>query len=245
MKTLNLDDYGLEHFTPENLNALMTWHRGKKIDPRKYRARFNLRRGSYGDKEPFIWTERLADWRRLERLYHRTQEAYWKAQGEYWDYLKKLYTLTQKQCGKKVEGYYLQQLNRLGKAGPYLDLVTKGRHDEGISKSSRARSESKAWDASIVWIWLGTPEEKEANRLDRRAEQLRRRFNLAEAAFTESVRIRLASWWKKEAADNEDYRYRKVFTAIENEGRSYGWISGMGGQGDLVWSPDEPPIFFK
>jgi hypothetical protein len=85
----------------------------------------------------------------------------------------------------------------------------------------------------------------------RRNDVCQKRFQMAQSAFMEAAKIRLAGWWKHQAEERGEsqwgYRYsqRKVFTAIDNDGRSYGWISGMGGQGELVWSPDEPPIFFK
>jgi hypothetical protein len=248
MKQLNLDDFGLEAFTPERINPLMAWHRGKKLDPRKYRERFNLRRG-YGEKEPYVWLERLADWRRMERIHSRCYTDYVKASDEYWAYLKVLWNLTKKQCGKRVEGYYLQTLKPGKKTSKYMDHIHMSGYEKTLSKGSRDRKEAKPTDASTAWIWLGTPEEEEANRLDRRADQLRARSSLAEVAFMEAVRIRLASWWREEAkkAGGNEYVYsrRKVFTAIENDGRSYGWISGMGGPGEMVWSPHEPPTFFK
>ncbi len=251
MKTLNLDDYGLEAFTAERLNPLMSWIRGKKVDPRRYKPKFNLFRG-YGDNDPYIWTERLEDWRHLERLHHRTKTDYYGASEAYWKFLKGLWDETRKQCGKKVQGYYLQRLTPGKKTTSYLTEVHQYNGRDAISTTHKSKKEAKAGDASIAWIWLGTPEEVEANRLERRQESTRKRAGLAESAFNEAVKIRLAAWHRMEATNNGkseyDYDYwrgRKIFTAIENDGRSYGWLSGMGGQGDLVYDPHCPPTFFK
>lgn len=259
MKQLNLDDYGLDHFTAERLNPLMGWYKGKKIDERRYRSRFNLR-GGYNDKDPYIWTERLADWRRMERIYFRTKQDYNEASKAYWGYLKELWEQTKKIAGKaaskNLQGYILQELphpsKRKKRLSSYLLDVHRARGgEEGLSTTHRARKEFKGNDASYYWGWLGTDEEERASELHRRNDTCMRRFGLAQMAFNESVRIRLAAWWKHQAEERGDsqweyyYSHRKVFTAIENDGRTYGWISGMGGQGDLVWSPDEPPTFFK
>lgn len=252
MKQLNLDDYGLEAFTAEALQPLMSWQRGRKVDPRKYKHRFNLRRG-YGEKEPFIWTERLADWRHLETLHHRCQSDQATSSSAYWDYLKVLWKRTQAECGKKVQGYYLQQLRPGKRSTSYLLEVHRNRDygKDSIATTHRQKKEAKAGDASFAWIWLGTPEEKRANLLEARAQTCSTRSQLAQTAFQEAVKIRLASWLRQDAKASGlseydyEFRGRKVFTAIENEGRSYGWISGMGGPGELVWSPHHPPTFFK
>ena len=263
MKQLNLDDYGNGSFAEEELTQLISWHRGKKINPKRYRRKFNLW-GGYSEKAPFVWVERLKDWRRMERLYHRTQLAYSASSQAYWDYLRDLWKQTKKMAGpaaKNLQGYLLQELpapGRKKKVSSYLldvhrcrDSYGDGKDKDPIATTHRDRKEFKGNDASYYWGWLGTAEEERASELRRRNDACQKRFQMAQSAFMEAVKIRLAAWWKHQAEERGEsqwgYRYssRKVFTAIENDGRSYGWISGMGGQGELVWSPDEPPIFFK
>lgn len=253
MKTLNLDDFGGEYFTPERLQPLMSWHRGKTVDPRRYRQRFNLRHG-YNEKDPYMWTERLADWRRMERIYHRTLQDLHVASEAQWEFYNTLWAATKKCCGpqaKKLDGFLLQDLKPGKRTSSYLRYIHKCNYagKDSLASTHKDKKELKGQDPTVYWGWLGTPEEEEASRLDRRAEQVRMRHSLATVAFNESVKIRLATWWKHQAEARGDsewaYRQRKVFTAIENDGRSYGWISSCGGPGELVWSPEEPPTFFK
>lgn len=275
MKQLNLDDYGNGRFAEDELNRLVVWRlktRGKKKisekEARKYRQKFELfgYPGGFGrDDRPFVWVERLADWRRMERLYHKTGKAYNESSKAYWDYLRKLFTDITEAVGAKAaknfQGYLLQELPAPGgkkKVSPYLLDVHRCRDSysgdkDPIATTHRDRKEfkDKGNDASYYWGYLGSEEEEIASALRRRNDVCLKRFHMAQAAFQESVKIRLTAWWKHQAEESGDnqrgykYSHRKVFTAIENDGRSYGWISGMGGQGDLVWSPDEPPIFFK
>jgi len=248
MKQLNLDDFGLEAFTPERLAPLMGWYRGKKHDPRKYKQRFNLQRG-YNEKTPFVWLERLQDWRRLERVYNKVSTDLKMSDDAHWSHLKELWKLTKKQCGKRVEGFYLQELRPGKKTSTHVQYIHVDRNYNSLTMSHRTRSETTPNDASVAWIWLGTPEEEELARLHRRVKSCRARLGIAHAAFQEAVRIRLASWWKFEMEKSGDnyrlYSHRRVFTAIENEGRNYGWLSGIGGQAEEVYTPHDPPVFFK
>jgi len=263
MKQLNLDDYGNGRFAEEELTQLISWYKGKKINPKRYRQRFNLF-GGYGEKSPYVFVERLRDWRRWERLYHKTGKAYSASSKAYWDYLRGLWKKTKKEMGapgKNLQGVLLQELpapnqGKKKKVSPYLLVIEQCRSGydnspDAISTTHRDRKELRGEDARFYWGFMGSEEEEIASALRRRNDVCQKRFQMAQSAFHEAVKIRLAGWWKHQAEEAGEsqwgYRYsqRKVFTAIENDGRSYGWVSGMGGQGDLVWSPDEPPIFFK
>jgi hypothetical protein len=257
MKQLNLDDFGLDVFSPERCRLLISWYevsgKKRKTIERKYRKRFNLCRGS-SDEDPYVWLERLADWRRMERLYHRTQKDYNASFKAYWDYLRTLWQKTRKQmdaCAKNLQGILLQELPASGtkkkKSNYFLVIQPDGHDAEEISIAYRDCKDLKSHDASFYWGYLGSEEEEIASVLRRRNDSCMKRFHLAQAAFVEAVRIRLAAWWKHQPEESGDksYSHRKVFTVIENDGRSYGWVSGIGGPGELIWSPDEPPIFFK
>lgn len=273
MKTLNLDDYGQSRFSEAELSQIVGWTlrangRKKKIsekEARKYRQKFELF-GYNRDDRPFVWVARLADWRRMERLFHKTGKAYSVSSQAYWDYLRSLFTNITEAVGEKAaknfQGFLLQELPAPGskkKVSTYLLDVHRSRDsyydssENAIATTHRDRKEfkDKGNDASYYWGYLSSEEEERASELRRRNDVCMKRFQMAKAAFLEAVKIRLAAWWKHHAEESGDaqwsykYSHRKVFTAIENDGRSYGWLSGMGGQGDLVWSPDEPPIFFK
>jgi hypothetical protein len=257
MKNLNLDDYGDGRFSEKELTELVSWYKGRKVNPLRYRQKFNLH-GGYGEKSPFVWVIRLKDWRRMERLAHRTLQDYDAACKALWGFYKQLWTNTKKEMGKpskNLQGVLLQQLPPPGskkKVSSYMTVIMNSRHgDEGISTTTRARKELRGDDASFYWGYLGTAEEERACELQRRNEVCMKRYHMAKAGFEEAVKIRLAAWWRHQAEERGDsqngysYGHRKVFTAVENDGRSYGWISGIGGPIELVWSPQEPPTFFK
>jgi hypothetical protein len=257
MNRINLDDFGNDRFAKDELEQLMSWYGKRKVNPKKYRAKFNLGYG-YRDDTPFVFLTRLADWRRMERVYNKTQQLYHAALTAKWDYMKFLWDQVKQEVPegfKNMQGMLLQELEapskRKKKVSPYLLVVEKSRYGgkESLSTTHKERKEFKdGQDARMYWGWLGTKEEERFNELRRWEETRRRQHGFAQNAFREAVKIRLAAWWKHRCDElghaEWEYSQRKVFVAVENEGRSYGWVTGMGGPSELVWSPEEPPTFF-
>lgn len=243
---LNLDDYGAERFDPAKIN----FKHGNKT----YRAKFEPYRGGYGadDRAIYIWQDRLHDWRRLERLCFKTRMLATRASEKEWTFITDLWKRTRKICGPRVESYYLQLLPAKPKKKEkiYLTRVERDRdHYNGrkirVHMSSCSSDEKPdPLDARKVWIWLGTDEELQFNVLRRRAEQLRKYRELATAAFEEAVRARISTWYANNFSDEEKYKWRRsVFTVIENEGRSYGYVV-QAGQCQPVWAPPDKPLLF-
>lgn len=256
---LNLDDFGGDRFDPKVVNALY----GKKL----VRRRFDLERHNYSreDSRPaFVWQDRMGDWRRLERLYHKLEVRDRLACNEYWKYATELWKRTVKICGKRVQSFYIQILDppkseppKKGKKAekpepaPLYEVRKNDRSYERkslITMSTTSRTDAgkvDPQDARHVWIWLGSPEELEFNRLRRRSDQIRRYKHLTQTAFNEAVSSRIADWRKRAHGTDDVYYYeRQNFVAIENEGRSYGFIVGGRGGFVPVWAPPEkPPLF--
>lgn len=244
---LNLDDYGGESFDPHNVNHLYSY--GNRLVRRK----FELER-SWSDKEraPFVWRDRMGDWRRLERLYNLADGKHQEAWAAYWHYAEELWKRTRKICGKRAQSYYIQFLPPMCKRSkgekPYFHQVQESRDVWARSKSKISMTSCSdttkidPQDAKHVWIWLGSAEEEEFNRLRRRAEQLRRYSGLAWRAMIEAITVRLHAW-NKANADNPYFYEKKRFVSIRCNGRSYGFLIGAGGV-DPVWAPPQKPPMF-
>lgn len=256
----NLDSYGVERL--EDAAWRPGWCELTQTVKERCRNRFyplsphRLPR----DKEPtpFVYIDRLIDWRRMERVYNRTMQDYSKAWSTYWEFATELFRQTVKVCGRKVEAYYIQDVNKpphKGKKTKEYDLLKISRdRDRDYTKKLRIcessfmeRDEANPHDASVAWIWLGTAEELEFNRLRKRADQCRRRNDVAARCFNEAIVYRLADWRKKKLGDESGWSHidRKLFVAIETSGRSYGFLVGCNGFAEPVWSPPEKPLLLR
>lgn len=243
---LNLDDWGGERFDSKKVDA--------RWDGKLMRARFELEHPWDRDrKRPFIWQTRLADWRRLESVYHRLNVRSGKAGTEYWDYARNIWKQTKKICGKEFESYYMQLLPAAckRKKREKLHLTNVHRSRDGyerrkinIAMSSDSGDRADPLNAKHVWIWLGSPEEEQFNILRRRQDETHHRTGLAHVAFEEAVKTRLFAWYNSSFSERERYMYRQqVFVAIENDGRSYGYLMASGAL-QPVWAPGQKPRLF-
>lgn len=235
----SIDNYGAEVF--ETIIRQQSW---TTSSGKFHEATFNPYTHQNDDIKTFIYIKNLRDWRRIERLYFKTQPSVADCYKRYYDYAAKLFKQTKRLHGKGAKGFYLKHSYE----SKSLILVEASHHSmaDTISIGTASAKEADPEDASISWVWVDTPEQDEFHRLYARAEDSTRRNFIVRACFHKALKFRLQDWCRQKFKDTPRYVDEKRVVSVENEGRSYGFVVGyMGEIEETLWAPHRMMTSFK